>query len=172
MFHADTQTLIKQINRIKWYIHKKLLFIHICGRRNHYMLLWTGMYKLRISTSFKNLRTRFFAKLLVFETMPRNPLHPLILYTATAPHAQIHTFFLLPLPTFSLEQNLEIISFFQVIFDTLCSCKPQVVQRVLQLFLGVDLIWQQSTLPLYAGTQLGWEEKKLTSSAIFWDHTT
>lgn len=72
--------------------------------------------------------------------MPRNLLHPLTLYTATAPHAHIHTFFFFCHSPHSLEQNLELILFFQVIFNTLCSCKLQIVQTVLQLFLGLDLI--------------------------------
>lgn len=61
MFHAATETVMKQINRNKTYIHNKRLHAHTCGRRSNCIFLWSrNIQTLRISTSLQNLRTTFF----------------------------------------------------------------------------------------------------------------
>lgn len=114
--------------------------------------------------------------------MPRNPLHSLPLYTAPPPHAHMLNFYMPPphtyffFPSFTTPQILTwagpgINYLVSSIFNTLCRLK--VVQTLLQLLLGLDLTWQQQkySSTICRNSSLA-EEKKSTSSAIFWGHAT
>jgi len=121
MFHADTETLIKQIYRNKSCTHKKLLHIHPCGRSNN-ILPSVGMYKLwefqpACKTCLQNnlylrLCQETHCTLFRYILLPLH-MHTCLIFTCLPSHV-LFSPHLSPLLTFSLEQNLELIICFPV----------------------------------------------------------